>query len=738
VLPVPVLDDRGFEQLLADAKRRIPIHTPEWTNFEGASDPGITLVELFAFIADNMLYRANRVPELNRLKFLQLMGLRLQPAAAAQGVIDIRNERGPVEARPFDRGLVVSAGSVDFLTRDGVTVLPLEGSVYYKRPIADDDPRLDEFRARHEAVRLAMEAAGDDAASDGENPVDFVFYEPVKLAQPTAGSPEPVIDLIGDTLDRSLYLALLALKDRDPNEVREAIANEVLSIGVTPALADTVPPLRPRGMRAAREQVPQLVYELLDRPEEPAGSRFTRLTVVQDPEVLTQVGIVQLQLPEGSRLRTGEAPDPLLQGVDDLPPRIDDDKVRRRLVGWVRMRLGETPESTVTASARIAWVGINATRVVQAVPVSGELVAVGTGEPDQAYALAHRPVIPETLRLAIETDAGTVLWRRTDDLAAARFDELVFTLDPAEGLVTFGGPDGARPEAGRRIFASYEYGGGLEGNVAIGAIKTSTDPGVAGFTIENPVATWGGDLAESVDEAERSLPSVLRHRERLVTDQDFRDVTLRTPGVDVRRVEVLSLFKPDGPVVDAAGIVTVMVVPRFDSVRPRWPTPDRLFLRTVCDHLDQRRLITTEVYVRGPVYFDVYLTIGISTQAGHFPDIVRQDVRNRMYAYLSSLPPGGAAGGGWELGRSLLKRDLEAVATRVPGVAFVRSIHLGVKSSNDIDSFDLTGLELPVLRNVSVVEGEAEQLSAVVAGGAGGAAQAGGRQVPVPVDPEPC
>jgi hypothetical protein len=155
----------------------------------------------------------------------------------------------------------------------------------------------------------------------------------------------------------------------------------------------------------------------------------------------------------------------------------------------------------------------------------------------------------------------------------------------------------------------------------------------------------------------------------------------------------------------------------------------------VCDHLDLRRLITTEVYVRGPLYFDVYLTIGISTQAGHFPDIVRQDVRNRMYAYLSSLPPGGAAGGGWELGRSLLKRDLEAVATRVPGVAFVRSIQLGVMSSDDVDAFALTGLELPLLRNISVVEGEAEPLTSVVAGGA---APAAGRQVPVPVDPEAC
>src|SRR5688572_26302317 len=103
-LELPVLDDRTFDQLLAEARRRIPVHTPEWTNFDGESDPGITLVELFAFLTDNLLYRANRVPELNRLKFLQLLGIPLQPAAAAQGIIAIKNERGPVEPLPLDRG----------------------------------------------------------------------------------------------------------------------------------------------------------------------------------------------------------------------------------------------------------------------------------------------------------------------------------------------------------------------------------------------------------------------------------------------------------------------------------------------------------------------------------------------------------------------------------------------------------------------------------------------------------
>ena len=71
-LQIPNLDDRNFEQILEEAKRRIPVHTPELTNFNIESDPGITIVQLFSFLTDSLLYRANRIPKRNRLKFLQL------------------------------------------------------------------------------------------------------------------------------------------------------------------------------------------------------------------------------------------------------------------------------------------------------------------------------------------------------------------------------------------------------------------------------------------------------------------------------------------------------------------------------------------------------------------------------------------------------------------------------------------------------------------------------------------
>ena len=81
-LPAPNLDDRRFQNLVDDAKRLVQQRCPEWTD-HNVSDPGVTLIETFAYMTDQLLYRLNRVPDRNYIKFLELIGVRLFPPTAA-------------------------------------------------------------------------------------------------------------------------------------------------------------------------------------------------------------------------------------------------------------------------------------------------------------------------------------------------------------------------------------------------------------------------------------------------------------------------------------------------------------------------------------------------------------------------------------------------------------------------------------------------------------------------------
>src|SRR5262245_25451121 len=89
-LPEPILDDLRFQRDLVDeARQRIIRYCPEWTDYN-LSDPGITLIELFAWMTEMIVYRLNRVPEKNYIKFMELLGVQLQPAHSARTEVTFR------------------------------------------------------------------------------------------------------------------------------------------------------------------------------------------------------------------------------------------------------------------------------------------------------------------------------------------------------------------------------------------------------------------------------------------------------------------------------------------------------------------------------------------------------------------------------------------------------------------------------------------------------------------------
>ncbi|RYG82920.1 hypothetical protein EON77_07110, partial [bacterium] len=175
-LELPPTDDRRYQQLVEESLARIPIHTPEWTNFN-ASDPGVTLIQVFAFLTESLLYRANHIPERNRIKFLQLLGVPLQAAAPARGIVTITNERGPKETITLDRDLEVRAGQVPFRTQRGLDVLPVETHVCFKRKLAEAEQPDEKKRYYRELYASFL----DDPQAN------VVLYELVPLAARSAG-----------------------------------------------------------------------------------------------------------------------------------------------------------------------------------------------------------------------------------------------------------------------------------------------------------------------------------------------------------------------------------------------------------------------------------------------------------------------------------------------------------------------------------------------------------------------
>jgi predicted phage baseplate assembly protein len=437
----------------------------------------------------------------------------------------------------------------------------------------------------------------------------------------------------------------------------------------------------------------------------------------------------------------------------------------------------------VRASGALLWLGANCTTVSQREHVVAEPLADGTGEPDQARKLARSPVLPDTVRVTVTAnrpDAVAEVWDEIDDLlsagpevpvpslrsapgtvAALNPQVKVFAVDAEAGEIRFGdGLRGARPPLGARLRADYDFSQGGRGNVGAGSVNAS--PSLpAGWTVTSPVATWGGADAESVDEGEKQVPRYLQHRDRLVTAEDFEALTLRTPGVDIGRVEILPAFHPDlSPNLpgDAAGVVTIVVLPAYDPVQPDAPAPDQRLLGAVACWLEPRRLVTTELVLRGPIYVPIQISIAIEVVAGVAQAEVRDAVKAAILQFLSPLPPPGTrllddrvalltspqqarAARGWPLGKAVVALELQAVASRVPGVDLVQPVQLfqvttpagGVgRTLVQVDGIPLVGLQLP--RVLAIEVGVGDEPPAFSDTGAAAPVTA----FPVPVVPEEC
>lgn len=724
-LEIPPIDERRYKELLQEAIARIPVYTPEWTNHY-ETDPGITLLELFAFMTENLLYRANQIPERNRLKFLQLLGINLQPGTVAQGIVSIHNEKGTLETITLNKDLEVRAGDVPFRTTMGLDVLPIEAQVYYKRPLPAPSKRQIDYYTQLYA--------------------SYVGAQPISIAEPQLYETVPLnaagdngLDMGTDNVvDGSVWIALMLRQSDVPyqarlDDAREALSGRKLNVGIVPNPPAPERQLKPVGNTS---DIPRdlLQFQIPNVP--PDGNlptnvaqrvaQYRPLESVSSTDVLHEPGIVQVTLPPASQMILWNNLDPLEAGVGGFPPVFEDTELNNRIITWIRI----TP--TAPIESRFLWISINAVPVQQRARVNSERLPNGTGEPDQMVTLINTPVIPESVRMEITHNGVREIWQPIDDLLAAGAEvpvpdsrqplgsrtlpdlpTKVYQLDPESGTVRFGnGTHGARPPFGASIRASYDYGAGRRGNLGANNINSSSAL-PASLKVKQPIPTWGGADPETVADGERHIARYLQHRDRLVTVNDFETITKRTPGVDVGRVEVLPAFNPRANLAEpgaAPGGVTLLLVPQYDPHHLLAPQPDRLFLDAVCEYIDSRRLVTTEVFLRGPSYQDIWISVGIEVEGQTSLAVVSQEVKKTLEDFLHPLDRVNANlrevdQQGWDLNKTVHRLELWAIANRVPGVRLVNGLVLYDKNGTEQEFIEIRGLELPRVRGIAVGAG---------------------------------
>lgn len=709
-LPSPILDDRSYQQLRDELVRRIPVYAPEWTD-HNASDPGITLIELFAFLGENLLYRFNQIPDATKLAFLNLLQLPLRPAVPARALLTLTTEQAAGVLVPLHSE--ARAGNVLFETQSEVHAWPVSalavGRVRAAAPDQTIEPEVYEFAVR------TLDALGPLQGNEAPE-----YYE----KQAVSGD---AVDF-GATIDGVLWVAVLGEKGADITE----LPGGIVTLGYVPDpvvyVMDEVQTCPGVGMATT---APAVEWQISNKMLNNHAPSYTRVRLVGDTtRGLTQQGVVQIKLPVDLTATGVPLVNADLAGTGDFPPVLDDE-TEAKVLFWLR---GFRPDQS--SLPRVMLVAANATEVYQHITAKPEYLGTGNAQANQQYGLVHSQVLPATLQLQVEESSGWVTWTEVGNFDASLSDARHYMLDTEAGLVSFGnGERGRPPQIGERIRATaYRYGGGSSGNVAAKAINKIA---VGNVKAVNPLRAFGGADKEAIEAALDRIPGELRRRDRAVTATDFEELALQTPGTNVGRAECLPRFHPPTKTSERAGIVTVVVWPSEDPLHPDAPLPDANLLNLVCAWLDERRLVTTELYVVPATYRKVAISVALQVKPGYGAEAVRRWVELVLRQYLAPLPPYGPSGRGWPLGRRVYGPELQAAALQVEGVEYLEQLE--VSGWDEATSSWISGVvELKPFEVVEVTEVIVAEGSTVPPAGSAPTPALTGTPVPVPVIREDC
>ncbi len=678
MLPDIHLDRMTFDEIVERAKNRIVGFYPAWTDFN-YHDPGITLIELFAWQKEIQQYGMDHIGDYHKRKYLQLMGTDIRHRSAANCYVTAapetpvllpegsRMEAPGVSFETIEEQMLPAVFLKSCFGRLEETVSFLDGEQMSLGRLLAFYPfgqkaqagtclylELSDGLPTEERIALTIRVSRQEkcqrnpAASDTIPLARLSFtywngvrYEPVELLRD---------ETFGLLFDGQIVFRLHSVMKKGSVGEREGY---FLRIRMEEGQYEAPPTLSFLDLNTVRVRQKETVAKWLPAAKLPEENAL----------------LAEHSLCARGTVRVFSCRDGYYRQEKILDKTADPDS------GRVTIRLEEDVEASVEPEASKKGAQDRAATYWAAAD-NGEdwyrthgVLGVAHGFPGESFFLDDEAVSCDDVEILVEEAEQPEVyrrWERREDFSASGPEDPHFGVDGMTGRVYFGdGIHGMAPE-GKILLVSYARTLGSGGNVK--AVRIGRMPDREGLTVSNLWDAYDGQDEESVQDAFVRVRKALAQSKNLVTTWDYEQRVRSTPGLRIESCKAFYRVKDGQKQADRE--LSIVVKPYSLEKQPKlFP----IYAQNILQHLEKKRLLGVRLKLLSPVY----IRLSVSLEVAVYPHyhLAESTVERAVETYLAAMRE--------EFGGTVSYSGLYGYVDRLECVCGVRSLTLEAKG-NDV------------------------------------------------------
>lgn len=698
MLPVKNLDDLFFDQMVENAKKMIPSLTDEWIN-TASSDPGITFIELFAWLLEMQQYYLNNITLKNKQKYLKLLGEKIEQNKPSNAIVTLKNIK---EKCSLPCKCKFAAGDIIFETEREENIYPIKIADFFSTEENNkvintrDKNWKDEYYIFGRNIKAgnsfnicfnaSLPANTDidisinilNAYTVKRNQIDdkeaenFIHLAEIEWEYYTQSGWEK-IEPIRDTTLEFIKSGKLTFNFKKIMELNKDTSSYMLRGTLIKAFYD-VPPISKdiqlNSLKLIQKNTLAETLEIKVSKEKPE---------IELSNYLALYGQIDIYIKKGE------------EEIEKLNHNdyISFEKNNKKIIQLTKKFQGKGEKEGLTVIAALYDKNFYLKKNIGS----------SDGFPDYFTPLIFEDIYYEDFEIWVSKGLNNMVyekWGKCEDLYIQGCNDRKYSLDLDNKKLVFGdGINGRIPE-GKIIITGFSATKANEGNVKANEINTLLMDRFKEISVINYASSYGGKRGASIEESFKNVRKRLKKVARAVTDEDYEYLVKMTPGLMIKNAKVIisneknNIFHSDNP------NTIYIVAESYKRIFQKREKLSRPYIENIRNNLQKYRLITTEIQIISPEY--IYIDIEGEIKVHSYFKEAKKIIEEAVLDYFNKKK--------WNFGRGIIYSDLYEIIDMLPAVKRIYSLTINYNGrgaeKNEALDIDVPENGIIVLRNCEI------------------------------------